>query len=362
MWNKTKAAQLIGIKYPIIQGPFGGRFSSASLVAAVSNSGGMGSFGLNAYGQEEIQGVNAEIRALTNKPYALNLWVPLKDDPAEKFTQEDFEAVKAFFKPFFKDLKVPLSDKPSSSIQDFESQVEALLKAKPPVASFIFGVPPKEVFRELKQAQIRIMGTATTLEEALLLEEAGVELLVASGMEAGGHRASFLKTAEESLTGTFSLLMQVVEKVKIPVIAAGGIADGYAIHRALKSGASGVQIGTAFLVTEESNASQEHKSRLLEKKLITTLTKVYTGRLARLLSNPFIEEIERREDTIIAPYPFQSMLLSPLWKASREQGIIDNLPFYSGEPSSILKCRSAEKLFQTLIEGVEMAATGTINR
>jgi len=351
MWNNTRATELLNIKYPIIQGPFGGKFSSAKLVSLVSNLGGMGSFGLNSYGPEEILEIDKEIKRSTRKAYTLNLWVPLKDDPVNTFEKKSFDTLKKAFTPYFEKLNVPLPAVPNPKTQNFELQVESVLKARPPVASFIFGIPPKEVILELKKRGITSMATATTLDEAMMIEEAGIDLVIASGSEAGGHRASFIKSADESLTCTRLLIHQVVDNVNIPVVAAGGISNGKDIADILKLGASAAQIGTAFLATNESNASDIHKSQLLYSESINTnLTKVYTGRLARVISTDFSKNFNT--NNITAPYPIQSAFLSPLRKAAIEQNKLDLVAFYSGQPSTKLKYKSAEKLFESLKEEV----------
>jgi len=357
MWNKTPATELLKIKYPIIQGPFGGKFSSVKLVSSVSNLGGMGSFGLNSYSPEEILRIDKEIKLWTEKPYMLNLWVPLKDDPANNFENKDFDALKKAFKPYFEQLKVPLPEMPNPKTQNFEFQVESILKARPPVASFIFGIPPKEVILELKKRGITSMATATTLEEATMIEEAGIDLVITSGLEAGGHRASFNKTADESLTCTRLLIHQVVDNVKIPVVAAGGISNGKDIADVLKMGASAAQIGTAFLATDESNAPDFHKSLLLSSELIKTdLTKVYTGRLARVISNSLSRDFKNNDVKNIAPYPIQSAFLSPLRSASVEQNKLDFVALWSGQPSTTLKYKSVVKLFNSLKKEASITA------
>lgn len=350
MWNKTQVTELLKIKYPIIQGPFGGNFSSVKLVSTVSNLGGMGSFGLNSYSPEDILDVDKEIKQLTNKTYALNLWVPLKNDPTDNYEKEDFVELKKLFKPYFDGMQIPLPKMPNPQTQDFEMQIESILKTKPPVASFIFGIPPKEIISELKKRGITSMATATTLEEAALIEEAGIDFVVASGSEAGGHRASFIKPAKESLTSTHLLIHQVVGNLNIPIVAAGGISNGRDIAEVLKLGASAAQIGTAFLATNESNASTIHKSKLLSNKPIKTdLTKVYTGRLARTISNNLSRDFETTNNEIIAPYPIQSAFLKSLRKVSIEQNKLDYVAFWSGQPSSVLKHKTAKKLFNSLV-------------
>ncbi|MEQ8422439.1 MAG: nitronate monooxygenase [Arenibacter algicola] len=349
MWNKTRVTELLKIKYPIIQGPFGGRFSSAKLVSTVSNLGGMGSFGLNAYSAEDILRIDKKIKGLTNEPYALNLWVPLNDDPVDYYEKEDFEVLKKIFKPYFEQLQVPLPEIPNKKTQNFELQVEAILKTKPPVASFIYGIPSKAIINELKKRGIVSIATSTTLEEAIAIEEAGIDLVVASGSEAGGHRASFIKTPEESLTSTTILVRQVVDEISIPVIAAGGISNGKDIAEILKIGAGAVQMGTAFLATNESNASEMHKAKMLSTQPIKTdLTKVYTGRLARAISNQLMDDL--KDVTNIAPYPIQSNFLSSFRNACLTHEKIDYLGFWSGQPSTTLKHRTTENLFNSLIK------------
>ena len=355
MWSKTKVTELLHIKYPIIQGPFGGSFSSAKLVSSVSNLGGMGSFGLNSYSPSKILAINTEIKSLTQKPYALNLWVPLKNNLEKPFSKKDFEYLKVTFKPYFDLLDLTIPDLPElPKGQDFEEQVEAVLKSKPPVVSFIFGVPSKNIVSELKQRKIIIMATATTLEEAKLLEEAKIDIVIASGKEAGGHRASFIKPPEESIYKTHTLVSQLLNKIKIPIIAAGGITTGNDIYKFLNVGASAVQLGTVFLATKESNASTLHKKQLLSKNLLdTNLTKVYTGRLARVITTHFSKEFNKKK---LAPYPIQSSFLSSLRKKALEKSQLDYVAFWAGQPTTVLKYKSTNELFSALLKEISMLA------
>ncbi|WP_246164274.1 NAD(P)H-dependent flavin oxidoreductase, partial [Xanthovirga aplysinae] len=310
--------------------------------------GGLGSFGLNAYAPEEILEVNKKIKQLTRQPYALNLWVPLKNDPITNFKKKDFEELKQLFRPHFEKMGGPMPEMPNIKSQDFESQIEAVLKVKPPVASFIFGIPSKEIIRELKKRGITTIGTATTSDEALTIQESEIDLVVASGAEAGGHRASFLQAAEDSLTTTHDLVRQITNKMVVPLIAAGGISNGKDVAEILKLGASAAQIGTAFLATDESNASAQHRTMLLsEKPLKTDLTKMYTGRLARTLSNKIHKEFEKPKDKYLAPYPIQGAFISALRQASMDQKKLDFISFWSGQPSSPLVHTSAKKLFES---------------
>lgn len=348
-WYNTEVTKLLGINYPIIQGPFGGNYSSAQLVSVISNLGGMGSFGAHSYSPEDILDINKSIKNLTNKPYALNLWVPLNTNEIHKYTEREFEQLKNMFKPYFDELQVDMPEMQNTTGHDFEKQVEAILESRPVVFSFIFGVPSKEILEACKKRGIKTIGTATTVDEALLLEEAGVNLIVATGFEAGGHRPSFLKSSEDSLTGTLSLVPQIRDKVNVPVIAAGGIADGRGIVAALALGASAVQIGTAFLACQESNAPKDHKEALFSNlSRYSTLSRVFTGRLARALQNKLSEAFKEHQSKM-APFPIQSNFLGDLKRRATELGRNDLLTFYAGQSAPILKHQKAEELFHALI-------------
>ena len=233
MWNKTKFTKLLGIDYPIVQGPFGGGLSSVNLTSTVSNAGGLGSFGGQPFAAKEIIETCHEIRKATNKSFNINLWVNDRDAHLSTFGDEDYKKLVELFKPYFNELGLPLPQRPTNLGAKFEEQIEAIFQAKPAVFSFVYGVPSSEILEKCKSLGILTVGAATTVDEAIALEKAGVDAIVATGFEAGGHRVSFLRSAEDSLTGTFSLIPQVADHVKIPIIAAGGIADARGIKAAL---------------------------------------------------------------------------------------------------------------------------------
>ncbi len=356
MWHKTPVSNRLGIRYPIIQGPFGGNFSSAELVAAVSERGGLGSFGLNACDNKQILAIGKSIRSLTDKPFALNLWVPKSNVGEEHFSHESYQALKLSFKPYFDALDVPLPEFPTVNRPDFESQIEAVLEVKPPVMSFIFGIPDNFVLKALKKRRIKVLATATSREEALQIQESNVDIIIASGKEAGGHRASFLEDPENSLQPTKSLLLQLSNTIEKPIVAAGGITTGFDIATMLKLGASGVQLGTVFLATKESNAPDIHKEALLSGHLLeTTLTKVFTGRLARALANKLTANFEGLKSDVLAPFPLQSVFLKDLRKKALEREALDYLACWSGQPSTILKYKTVDTLMQALIDELELS-------
>src|SRR5581483_2800649 len=241
-WNQNRFTKKLGIDYPIIQGPLGG-LQSQRLVAAVSNFGGLGSFGALSMEPEAIKDVIAEIRSLTSKPFSMNLWVSMEDEGARTSGESEFNRSLAPLAGHFAELGVPLPKyKPYVPVQ-FEKQVRVLIDAKVPAFSFIVGVPPKEILDECRAEGIVTIGSATTPDEALVLHDAGVDAIVASGFEGGGHRGSFLRPAEDSLFGTFSLVPQIADLVDVPVIAAGGIADARGVIAAMALGAEGIQMG-----------------------------------------------------------------------------------------------------------------------
>ena len=350
-WNKTRVASALGIEYPIIQGPLGG-LSTQRLTATVSNFGGLGSFGAHGLSPSAIGEVIAEIRELTAKPFAVNLWVSMEDEGAGNSGREQFERSLTHLAKHIEALGAALPQyKPYVPVR-FEHQARVLLDARVPVFSFIVGIPPQEILDECRTQGIVTIGTATTPPEAIALEQAGVDVIVASGFEAGGHRGSFLLSAEESLTGTFSLTPQVVDAVSVPVVAAGGIADARGILAAFALGAEGVQIGTAFLASEESGANSHHRNLLLSGKAHTTaLTKGFTGRLARGIRNQLLDELNGPGVQIL-PYPLQRFLVRNLSVPAEKAARPEWLPLWAGQSASLSRESDAKVLLQTLVSEI----------
>jgi len=350
MWNKTKFTKLLGIEYPIVQGPFGGGLSSVELTTTVANAGCLGSFGGQPFSANEIIQTCREIRKHTNKPFNINLWVNDRDSRMATFGDEDYKKLTELLKPYFNELGLAIPEKPTDLGAKFEEQVEAIFEAKPAVFSFVYGIPPQSVLEKCKALGIKTVGAATTVDEAIALQNASVDAIVATGFEAGGHRVSFLQSAEDSLTGTFALIPQVADAVKIPIIAAGGIADARGIQAALALGADAVQMGTAFLATAQSNASQDHKDKLFTPDAkYTTLTKVFTGRLSRGIRNRLTEELKLYEH-LLAPYPLQSKFIGYLkaYPATADTNP-DFKSYWAGQTAALLKHKDAKVLIETLV-------------
>lgn len=359
-WATTGLTARLSIEYPIIQGPLGG-LSSQRLTAAVSNFGGLGSFGAHGLRPDAIREVVREIRSLTTKPFAMNLWVSVEDEGA---SASDENAFRRSLSRLSKHIEAVGGVLPSYAPYEpvrFEDQARVLLEENVPVFSFIYGVPPGEVLDECRRRGIAVIGTATTVDEAVALEAAGVDAVVASGFEAGGHRGSFLRPSEESLVGTLSLVPQVVDAVKLPVVAAGGIADARAIVAAFALGASGVQMGTAFLSCEESGASLAHRKALLTREAGTTaLTRGFTGRLARGIRNRLLDELNG-EGTDILPYPLQRALVRHLSIPTEKAGRWELLPLWAGQSARLSRCEDVRAFLGDLAAQVS-AVGGSVQR
>ena len=350
-WAKTRVSARLRIEYPIIQGPLGG-LSSQRLTAVVSNFGGLGSFGAHGLTASAIKDVIAELRSMTDKPFAMNLWVSMEDAGARRSDEAAFNRSLAPLAPIIQSLGATLPPYKPYTPMKFDEQVRVLIDAKVPVFSFIYGIPPKEILEECRAKGIVIIGTATTPDEAIELQNANVDVIVASGFEAGGHRGSFLRASEDSLTGTFSLVPQVVDVVSAPVVAAGGIADARGILAAFALGAEGMQIGTAFLACEESGASQQHRQALLSEKAgKTALTRGFTGRLGRAIKNRLLETMNVPGVEIL-PYPLQRFLMRNISAPAEKSGQPEFIPMWAGQSANLSHHTKATELLNALVSGV----------
>jgi nitronate monooxygenase len=365
-WTATPLTELLGIRYPIVQGPFGGGRSTVELAAEATNAGGLGSFGANELEPDGIAEVAAGIRRLTSGPFALNLWVPLAAELEPPPTADQYAATVALLRPFYDTVSAepPSFDDVVKGIGGkFDRQVAAVLAARPAVFSFIFGIPSAEVLRECRRLGIVTLGTATNVVEAEALDAAGVDAIVASGSEAGGHRASFLRPAAESLAVS-ALIPQVADRVGAPVIAAGGIVDGRGAVAAMVLGADGVQVGTAFLATHESGASPLHKRALVEPtERSTILTRVFTGRYARGIVNRYVRDMLQHE-AVLPAYPWQNRMMSPISRAATSAGAADLMPLWAGQNVPLVTLRSVSQVMAFLVDDIDrvVGRTETLSR
>jgi len=355
MWNHDELTRRLGIEVPIVQGPFGGGLSAVDLVVAVSDSGGLGSFGVHHLDGAGIRAVAREIRARTRRPFALNLWIPLGDSNDPRLSEEQWRAACERLRPYFEKLGVPMPERPRRFSPNYEEQIETLLEVAPPVFSFVFGVPSGDVLQRCRSAGIATVGTATTADEAKLLADAGVDMVVATGLEAGGHRVSFLRESEDCLTGTMALVPQIADAVQVPVVASGGIADGRGVAAALALGAAAVQIGTAFLTCDEAGIADAYKEAILAaREQDTRLTRAFSGRPARGLVNRFL-----REHGPYAPaaYPEVHHLTSPLRKKAAASGDAQGMALWAGQGHRMARELPAGQLVEVLAAEIDMART-----
>ena len=354
-WTDNRLTSRLGLQYPIIQGPLGG-LSSQRLTASVSNYGGLGSFGALGLKPEAIRNVIREIKGLTTRPFAMNLWVSVEDEGASTSTEKAFHRSLA---PLAKHIESVEGAKPTYLPYEairFEDQVQVLLDEGISAFSFIYGIPSKQILDEFRRQGIVLIGTATTVDEAIALEQAGVDVIAASGFEAGGHRGSFLQPSEDSLTGTMALVPQVVDAVRLPVVAAGGIGDARGIVAAFALGAEGVQMGTAFLACEESGATALHRTALLSGQAKqTALTRGFTGRLARGIKNRLLDELNQT-DIEILPYPLQRALVRHLSIPADQAGRPELLPLWAGQSANLSRCTDVRALLDTLVKEISEIA------
>src|ERR1700722_18318633 len=347
-WAENRLTSRLGLQFPIIQGPLGG-LSSQRLTAAVSNYGGLGSFGAHGLKPEAIRKVIREIKGLTPKPFAMNLWVSMEDEGAFTSTEEAFHRSLA---PLAKHIESVEGAKPTYLPYDAircEDQVQVLLDEGISAFSFIFGIPSKQILDEFRRQGVVLIGTATTVDEAIALEQAGVDVVAASGFEAGGHRGSFLQPSEDFLTGKMALVPQVADAVGLPVVAAGGIGDARGLVAAFALGAEGVQMGTAFLAGEESGANTLHRKALLSGQAKqTALTRGFTGRLARGIKNRLLDELNQKNIEIL-PYPLQRALVRHLSIPAEKVGRSELLPLWAGQSANLSRCTDVRSLLDTVV-------------
>jgi nitronate monooxygenase len=255
-----------------------------------------------------------------------------------------------------KTLGLPAPVLPSVPPDPFAEQFEAVLEARPEIFSFTFGIPSPEAMKRLKQKEIPSIGTATTVEEARLLEKAGVAAVVAQGAEAGAHRGTFLASFESSMVPTLDLVRTIRAAVLVPVIASGGLMDGRDIARALALGASAAQLGTAFLTCPEAGTPEVYRRAILSACTDTTvITRAYSGRPARGLWNTFIEKLQGREDSIL-PFPLQNVLTRSMRSAAAKAGEAGFLSLWAGQGVTRARSLSAADLVECLVTELKEAA------
>lgn len=327
-------SSLLGIEMPIIQAPMAGAQGSA-LAIAVCNAGGLGSLPCAMLSVDAMRAELAVIRAATRKPFNVNFFCHTPPTP----NTDRQAAWRAALAPYCKEYGIDPETAPGGPVRaPFTAEAARVLADfRPAVISFQFGLPETRLLDMAKGVGAKILSAATTVEEARWLEAHGVDAVIAQGLEAGGHRGNFLTGDMATQLGTFALVPQVVRAVKVPVIAAGGVADAHGVAAAIALGAAGVQVGTAYLLCSEASTSPVHRAALKsEAACRTTVTNVFSGRPARGIVNRATKELGPMSD--LAPeFPLASVALAPLRAKAESQGRGDFSPLWCGQ--NVSGCR-----------------------
>lgn len=351
---QARFLKLVGIEHPIVQAPMGGGATTSDLVAAVSNAGGLGSLAGGYLSPDAIRTQVAEIRARTKYPFGVNLFVmdPPCADPAQVANALNL------LQPIRDTLGLPAASAPAKYSEDPLAQFDALVEAAPPVASFTFGALTLTQIAALKAQGTLVMGTATNVAEARAWEQIGADMICTQGSEAGAHRGTFLGDFESAMIGTMALVPQVVDAVKVPVLAAGGIMDGRGIAATLMLGAAGAQMGTAFLLCPESGISTPWKEALRGARgEQTRVTRIYSGKPARGIENEFMRRLAPFASEL-PPYPIQNALTSSIRQASAMANRPEFLSLFAGQGVSMCRELPAAELVAKLVEETRAALAG----
>lgn len=349
MWSSRVATLLtrLNITYPIIQAPMAGGATTSTLVAAVANAGGLGSLAAGYMQPKDIRATIQDIRRLTQKPFSVNLFTP----QSFEISLDKIKKVSVPLNKMRTELGIPTSDLIPQIKNNYQEQIDIICDEKVPIFSFTFGIPSADIIQRLKSNNTMIIGTATTVDEGVLLERSGCDAIVAQGSEAGGHRGTFDGEFTMSQVGTIALIPQLVDAVSIPVIAAGGIMDGRGLAAAIALGANGVQMGTAFLTCNESGASRLYKNALLaSNEASTVVTSTFSGKPARGLHNEFIKQMADYKDSL-PDYPILHTLTSDIRAAATKLNNPHYPSFWAGQGTRLSKTSiSAADLIKLTVE------------
>ncbi|MFT5012576.1 MAG: nitronate monooxygenase [Candidatus Azotimanducaceae bacterium] len=348
MWQSKRIQSLLNIAHPIVHAPMAGA-SSAEMVAAVSNAGCLGSFGASPLSVDQLRSTIQKIRSLTSKPFNINLFASSTEDIDHAAPMgADYKALLA---GYHKELGLGELPTPRPIFGPAESQLQVLIEEKVPVISFHFGIEAHQV-AAIHDAGLKVLCSATTVEEALHLDQLGVDAIIAQGTEAGGHRGTFIGPSEQALIGTLALVPQIVDRVSVPVIAAGGIMDGRSIVACAALGASAAQMGTAFLGCAETPLVDIWRQKLSAASASDTLvTRAISGKPARGLRNRYITEVESLKENLL-PYPLHYSMSGPLRSAAIKTSNADFLGMWSGQGVGLFRSMPAAALITTLIEEI----------
>lgn len=333
------------IKIPIIQAPMAG-VQDADLAIAACRAGALGSLPCAMLDADKIRSEVVKIRNQTAAPFNLNFFC--HKEPGEDQARD--RAWRESLSRYYTEFGLDMNQKPAGpQRRPFDEDMCRLVEElRPSVVSFHFGLPNSDFIKRVKAVGARVLSSASTVEEALWLEQNGCDAVIAQGFEAGGHRATFMGSFETSQIGTFSLLPQIVDAVKVPVIAAGGISDARGALASFALGASAVQLGSALLLANEAKTSPLHRTAIRSMKgADTVLTNLFTGRPARGIVNRFIREFGPMSAEVPA-FPFAASAVTPIRTAAESQGLSDFSPLWAGQSASFAKEGPAEELIRSL--------------
>jgi len=346
------------LRHPIIQAPMAGGGDTPALVAAACNAGALGCIGAAYLTPDQIREASAAVRERTSRPFGINLFAPQAVPPLPP----DFENALRPLQRYHAELGLASPQRPQLPVLGFEAQLNEVLASGASAFSFTFGLMPAEVIEAVRAKGMYVLGTATTPAEAAQLEASGVDAVVAQGSEAGGHRGTFATDFASGMIGTVALVPQVVDAVKVPVVASGGIADGRGIASALVLGASAVQIGTAFLACDEAGVPDAYKDAILRSRAEDTRwTRVFSGRPARGIVNRMIRDMEAASDPIL-PFPWQNVATRALRAAAARANRAEFLSLWAGQAAPLARRERASELIARLSRETAAALAGARER
>lgn len=345
---RTSLTQQLEIEHPLFQAPMAGGAATPALVSSVSNAGGLGFLAAAYLSAEQIVEASRVVRASTMRPFGINLFANIESEPLPRDPQPALDALVGYHQ----ELGLPTPSIPSRVGHPFDEQLAAAFESGARVFSFTFGLLAPKAIEAARARGMFVIGTATCVDEAIALERLGCDAVVAQGSEAGAHRGTFGSRAEfeAAMVGTVALVPQIVDAVRIPVVASGGIMDGRGIAAALALGAQAVQMGTAFLTTDESGIPDSYKAAILgARETDTRVTRAFSGRPARGLSNRFMNEVEARGAEVNLGYPTQNALTRPLRTEAARRGRPEFLSLWAGQGVRLARRGPAAALVERLV-------------
>lgn len=348
-WPDRRLLDLLRIGIPIIQAPMAGS-DSVALARSVSSTGALGSLACALLTPDDVRAAVRAIRSEMDRPFNLNFFCHTMEAPGSAAK----EAWKNFLRPHYERLGLDIDSVAESRLRlPFnEEMCDVVEEVRPEVVSFHFGLPAAGLVERVKKCGIRILSSATSVEEARWLENHGCDAVIVQGLEAGGHRGMFLESRAAAQVGLFALLPQVADAVSIPVIAAGGIADARGVAAAFALGAAGVQIGTAYLFCPEANVSPMYRRALQQvPDTGTVVTNLFSGRPARGILNRYLRESGPMSDAALA-FPYAATLVAPLRAASEKAGSVDYMQMWAGQAAGLAKAMPADQFTRELAADV----------